>query len=62
MRTAPRISRVPGLYDVVITDPGVASVTEFDAFTVDAGGAARFETNLVVPGQARPSRKIDVRV
>ncbi len=55
-------SAAPGLYDVVITDPGVASFTDFDALTVDAGGAATFVTNLVVPGQARPNRTIEVRV
>ena len=52
----------PGVYDVVVTDPGAASMTKFDALTVQAGGSANLTTNLIVPGTARPSREIQVTV
>jgi YD repeat-containing protein len=55
-------SAAAGLYDVVVTDPGVASVTKFDALTVQSGGSTNFSTNLVVPGTARPGREVRVTV
>jgi RHS repeat-associated protein len=52
----------PGLYDVVVTNPGPESTTEYDALTVVAGGAAEFTANLVVPAIGRPGRPMDVRI
>ncbi|MHB9065961.1 MAG: RHS repeat-associated core domain-containing protein [Pirellulaceae bacterium] len=55
-------SATPGAYDLVVTELGVASVTETYAVDVQAAGAANFKANLVVPGTARPSRTITVVV
>jgi RHS repeat-associated protein len=52
----------PGLYDVVVTNPGPESTTEYDALTVVAGGASDFEAKLVVPAIGRPGRPMDVRI
>jgi RHS repeat-associated protein len=52
----------PGVYDLSVTQPGVASVTEFGAVTVMMGGAAVLSTSLTVPGMARPGRNIPVTV
>jgi len=56
------VGAAAGFYDVVITNPSLASVTAYDLLTVVAGGTADFKTDLVVPGAARPNREIQVQV
>jgi len=53
---------LPGRYDLVVTEPGVAAATRFDALTVQEGGTARFSTNMTVPGTSRPGRNVQVRI
>jgi RHS repeat-associated protein len=55
-------SAAPGLYDVVVTLADSTSATEFNAVTIEAGGAAALQADLTVPGLARPGRTIEVRV
>ena len=52
----------PGLYDVVLTNPGPEVVSVEDALDVVSGGLPAFDVDLIVPGMARPGRKIDLRV
>ncbi len=52
----------PGTYDVQVFTADMQSATKPDALTIESGGAAELEANLVVPGVARPGRKVDVRI
>ncbi|MHC4403225.1 MAG: carboxypeptidase regulatory-like domain-containing protein, partial [Planctomycetota bacterium] len=52
----------PGLYDVVVTNPGPESATAADAVTILDGGVPGFSASLSMPGVTRPGRVIDVRV
>ena len=51
-----------GVYDVVVTNPGIESTTSYDALTVTQGGTAQLQTDLILPSIARPGRKIDIRI
>jgi len=51
-----------GIYDVVATNPGPETATMFDVVTVNEGGEANFEANLVLPGMSRPGSIINVRI
>jgi RHS repeat-associated protein len=51
-----------GTYDLVVTNPNLVSVTRSDLITVISGGSAVLDADIVVPGQARPNRTIQVTV
>ena len=55
-------SAAPGLYGVVVTNPGPESVTAYDAVTVEASGTAQFRADLSMPALARPGRVIELRI
>jgi RHS repeat-associated protein len=55
-------SAIAGLYDVVVTNPGPEVVTGFNMLTVEQGGAAKFDANLVIPAAARPRRSVEIQV
>lgn len=52
----------PGLYDLVVVNPGPESVVKSRAVTVQAGGVPDFQTRLVLPGLTRPGRTATIRV
>jgi hypothetical protein len=56
------VGAAPGLYDILVTSPGLESVVDHGAVTVLQGGDASFQANVVVPGQARPGRVVIARI
>ena len=53
----------PGLYNVVVTNPGLGSVTAYDAVTVSDGGVpTTFHTSTSMPGTVRPGRVVDLLI
>jgi parallel beta helix pectate lyase-like protein/PKD domain-containing protein len=53
---------LPGLYDVVVTNPGPESVTLADAVKVVRQHESSFMARLSVPAVARPGRVIECRI
>jgi len=52
----------PGLYDVLVINPGPASVIEEDAIEIVAPVLRQFRASLIMPSITRPGRVIDVRI
>lgn len=54
--------KTPGIWNLVVTNPGGDSATLPNAFTIEAGGEARFWVSAAVPNTMRPGRVTTVMI